>query len=78
MVIFKTKQKKFEGHLKRKLYGKRLYTNKIYFAIFESYLSYYCLVWAQNCNTIQCNFTKKNVFNFNVFNVILLKKCLNY
>ena len=25
----------------------------IYFAIFDSYLSYYCLVWAQNCSTIQ-------------------------
>ena len=25
----------------------------IYFAIFDSYLSYCCLVWAQNCTTIQ-------------------------
>ena len=25
----------------------------IYFAIFDSYLSYCCLVWAQNFNTIQ-------------------------
>ena len=25
----------------------------IYFAIFDSYLSYRCLVWAQNCSTIQ-------------------------
>ena len=25
----------------------------IYFAIFDSYLSYYCLVWAQNYSTIQ-------------------------
>ena len=25
----------------------------IYFAIFDSYLSYCCLVWAQNCSTIQ-------------------------
>ena len=25
----------------------------IYFAIFDFYLSYYCLVWAQNCSTIQ-------------------------
>ena len=25
----------------------------IYFAIFESYLSYCCLFWAQNCSTIQ-------------------------
>ena len=25
----------------------------IYFAIFNSYLSYCCLVWAQNCSTIQ-------------------------
>ena len=25
----------------------------IYFAIFDSYLSYCCLVWAQNCGTIQ-------------------------
>ena len=97
MVIFKSKQKKFEGDLKIKLSGKRLYptesvkylgvkidTNQyhvndlsvklnrasallfkmrkyvslkilrsIYFAIFDSYLSYCCLVWAQNCSTIQ-------------------------
>ena len=26
----------------------------IYFAIFDSYLSYCCLVWAQNYSTIQC------------------------
>ena len=25
----------------------------IYFAIFDSYLSYYCLVWAQNFSIIQ-------------------------
>ena len=25
----------------------------IYFTIFDSYLSYCCLVWAQNCSTIQ-------------------------
>ena len=27
----------------------------IYFAIFDSYLSYFSLVWVQNCNTIQQN-----------------------
>ena len=100
MVIFKSKQKKFEGDLKIKLCGKRLYPTKtvkylgvkidtnlswqyhvnnlsiklnranallfkmrkyvslkilrsIYFAIFDSYLSYCCLVWAQNYSTIQ-------------------------
>ena len=100
MVIFKSKQKKFEGHLKIKLCGKRLYPTEgfkylgvkidtnlswqyhanylsiklnranallskmkkyvslkilrsIYFAIFDSYLSYCCLAWAQNCSTIQ-------------------------
>ena len=100
MVIFKSKQKKFEGDLKIKLCGKRLYPTEsvkylgvkidtnlswqyhvndlsiklnranallfkmrkyvslkilrsIYFAIFDSYLSYCCLVWAQNCGTIQ-------------------------
>ena len=100
MVIFKSKQKKFEGDLKIKLSGKRLYPTEsvkylgvkidtnhswqyhvndlsvklnranaflfkmrkyvsckilrsIYFAIFGSYLSYCCLVWAQNCSTIQ-------------------------
>ena len=82
MVIFKSKQKKFEGDLKIKLSGKRLYPTEsvkylgvkidanlswqyhvndlfvklnraIYFAIFDSYLSYCCLVLAQNCNTIQ-------------------------
>ena len=101
MVIFKSKQKKFEDDLKIKLCGKRLYPTKtvkylgvkidanlswqhhvnnlsiklnranallfkmrkyvslktlirsIYFAIFDSYLSYCCLVWAQNYSTIQ-------------------------
>ena len=100
MVIFKSKQKKFEGDLKIKLSGKRLYPTEsvkylgvkidtnlswqyhvnhlsvklnrnnallfkmrkyvsckivrsIYFAIFDSYLLYCCLVWAQNCSTIQ-------------------------
>ena len=100
MVIFKSNQKKFEGDLKIKLCGKRLYPTEsvkylgvkidttlswqyhvndlsiklnranallfkmrkyislkilksIYFAIFDSYLSYCCLVWAQNCSTIQ-------------------------
>ena len=100
MVIFKSKQKKFKGDLKIKLYSKMLYpaenvkcrgvkidTNlnweyhgndlsikpnranallfkmrkyvsvkilrPFYFAIFDSYLSYCCLVQAQNCSTIQ-------------------------
>ena len=99
MVIFKSKQKKFEGDLKIKLSGKRLYPTEsvkylgvkidtnlswqyvndltvklnranallskmrkyvsckilrsIYFAIFDYFLSYCCLVWAQNCGTIQ-------------------------
>ena len=100
MVIFKSNQKKFEGDLKIKLCGKRLYPTKtvkylgvkidtnlswqyhvnnlsiklnranallfkmrkyvslktlirsIYFAIFDSYLSYCYLAWAQNCSTI--------------------------
>ena len=99
-VIFKSNQKKFEGDLKIKLCGKRLYPTEsvkylgvkidttlswqyhvndlsiklnranallfkmrkyfslkilrsIYFAIFDSYLSYCCLVWTQNCSTIQ-------------------------
>ena len=100
MVIFKSKQKKFEGDLNIKLRSKRLYPTKsvkylgvkidtnlswqyhvqdlsaklnrvntllfemrkyvsckilrsIYIAIFGSYLSYCCFVWAQNCSTIQ-------------------------
>ena len=96
MVIFKSKKKKFEGDLKIKLCGKKLYPTEIvkyfgvkigwqyhvnylsiklnratallfkirkyvslkiltstYFAIFDSYLSYCCLAWAQNCSTIQ-------------------------
>ena len=100
MVLFKSKQKKFEVDLKIKLCVKRLYPTEsvkylgvkfdtnlnweynvndlsikliranallfdigkyvsvkilrsIYFAIFGSYLSYCCLVWHQNCSTIQ-------------------------
>ena len=100
VLIFKSKQKKFEGDLKIKLCEKRLYPSEsvkylgvkidtnfswqyhvndlsiklnranallfkmrkyvslkilrsIYFAIFDSNLSYCCLVWAQNRSTIQ-------------------------
>ena len=100
IVIFKSKLNKFEGYLKIKLCGKKLYPTEIvkylgvkidtnlscqyhvndlsiklnrgnalnfkmkkyvslkilrsiYFAIFDSYLSYCCLVWTQNCSTIQ-------------------------
>ena len=100
MIIFKPKQKKFEGNLKIKLCGKRVYPTEsfkylgvkidtnlswkydvndlsiklnrantllfkmrkylslkilrfIYIAIIDSYLSYHCLAWAQNCSTIQ-------------------------
>ena len=102
ILIFKSKQKKFEDDLKIKLRGKRLlyptvsvkylglkidtdvnrkyhvndlsilnwikpilYFSKwenmlvfkilrsIYFAISDSYLSYCCLMWAQNCSTIK-------------------------
>ena len=108
MVIFKSMQKKFEGDLKIKFCGKRLYPTKsvkylgvkidtnlswqyhvnglsiklnranallfkvrkyvslktlksIYFAIFDSYLSHYCLVWAQNCIQRIVIFRKKDV-----------------
>ena len=100
MVIFKSKQNKFEDDLKIKLCGKILYPTEsvkclgvkidtnlnwkyhvtdisiklnstnaflckmrkyvslkillsIYFAIFQSYLSFCCLAWTQNCSTIQ-------------------------
>ena len=100
MVIFKSKQKKFEGDLNIKEFGKRLYPTKsvkylgvkidtnqnwkyhvnefsiklnranalifklgkyvclkilrsIYFAIFDFYISYCCIVWTQNCSTDQ-------------------------
>ena len=36
----------------RKYVGCKIITT-IYFAIFDSYLSYCCLVWAQNSSTIQ-------------------------
>ena len=100
MVVFKFKQKQFDGEIKLKLIRKRLFeTDSVkylvvkidgnlswkshidylsvklsranallfkirnfvnssillrttYFAIFESYLNYCCLVWNQNCNTI--------------------------
>ena len=38
---------------KMRKYGSLKLLRSIYFAIFESYLSYYCLVWAQNRSTIQ-------------------------
>ena len=116
MVIFKSKQKKFEGDLKIKLCGKRLHPTEsvkylgvkidtnlswqyhvndlsiklsranavlfkmrkyvsfkilrsTYFAIFDSYLSYCCLVWAQNIplfNTMW--FYKKRQLELLIFN----------
>ena len=116
MVIFKSKPKKFEGDLKIKLCGKRLYPTEsvkylgvkidtnlnwkyhvndlsiklnranallfklikyvslkilrsIYFAIFDSYLSYCCHVWAQNCSTIQrIIISQKRLLELLIFN----------
>ena len=115
MVIFKSKQKKFEGDLKIKLCGKRLYPTEsvkylgvkidtnlswqyhvndlsiklnranallfkmrkyvslkilrsIYFAIFDSYIYYCCLVWAQNCSNIpQIIISQKNAIRITNF-----------
>ena len=39
--------------LKMKKFVSLKILRSIYFAIFDSYLSYCCLVWAQNCSTIQ-------------------------
>ena len=111
MVIFKSKQEKFEDDLKIKLCGKRLYPTEsvkylgvkidanltwqyhvnndsvkmnganallfkmrkyvslkilksIYSAIFDSYLSYCSLVWAQNFSTIQRILILQNYFLF--------------
>ena len=99
MVTFKSKQKKFEGDLKIKLCGKRLYPTEsvkylgvklnrpnallfkmrkyvsfkilksIYFAIFDSYLSYYCFVGPQNCCTIQqIAISQKRLLELLIFN----------
>ena len=117
MVIFKSKQKKFEDDLKIKLGGKRLYPTEsvkylglkidtnlnweyhvndlsiklnranallfkmrkyvsleilrsIYSAIFYSYLSYCCLVWARNCSTtafLQINIVLHKATSSNFF-----------
>ena len=39
--------------LKMRKYVSLKILRSIYFAIFDSYVSYCCLVWAQNCSTIQ-------------------------
>ena len=39
--------------LKMRKYVSFRISRSIYFAIFDSYLPYCCLVWAQNCSTIQ-------------------------
>ena len=45
---------------KMRKYGSLKTLRSIYFAIFDSYLSYCCLVWAQNCHySTTYNFTKK-------------------
>ena len=38
---------------KIKKYVRLKILRSIYFATFDSHLSYFCLVWAQNCSTIQ-------------------------
>ena len=40
-------------HFKMRKYVSLKILRSIYFAIFDSYLSYCCLVWAQNFSTIQ-------------------------
>ena len=135
MVIFKSKQKKFEGDLKIILHGKRLYPTKgfkylgvnidtnlswqyhcnylfiklnrantllfkmrkyvslkilrsIYIAIFDSYLSYCCLVQAQKCNTIQkiiilqkghqnINYNQESFVPVPIENILFVSKSLN-
>ena len=54
LVIFKSKQKQFDGEIKLKLSRKRLFpTDSVkYIAIFESHLNYCSLLWFQNCNAI--------------------------
>ena len=68
MVIFKSKQKKLESDLKIKLCGKRLYPTENVKYIFDSYLSYCCLDWAQNFSTIRQNLILQEmvvrIFNF--------------
>ena len=52
--------------LKMRKYVNPKMLRSIYFAIFDSYSSYCCLVWAQNSTnsghcSANCNFTKKTV-----------------
>ena len=130
MVIFKFKQKKFEGDLKIKLCGKRLYPNEsvkylvvkihtnvnwkyhvndlsiklnrangllfkmrkfvslkilrsVYFAIFDSYLSYCGLVWAQNCRNPHTSplFKQSSIVRFQdkicIESILFFSKSLN-
>ena len=52
---------------KMRKYASLKILRSIYFAIFDSYLSYWCLVWAQNFSTIQqiLILQKKAVRNIN-------------
>ena len=129
MVIFKSKQKKFEGDLKIKLRGKRLYPTEnvkylgvkidsnlcwqyhindisiklnranaflfkmrkyvslkmlrcICFAIFDSYLFYCCIVWAQTRNFHTSRLFKENsILKFQdkiwLENIFFISKSLN-
>ena len=45
MVIFKSKQKKFEGDLKIKLCGKRLYPTEILYPTIRSIVSSFISDW---------------------------------
>ena len=44
----------------------------IYFAIFESNLNYWFLVWAQNYNNIVLSFNRKKHLELQNFNLIIL------
>ena len=50
----------------------------IYFAIFDSYLSYYCLLWAQNFSTIQKSLIlQKKAVKICLENILFVSKSLN-
>ena len=60
--------------LKIRSYVNRKTLRNIYFAIFESHLSYSCIVWAQNINTVR----RLNVLQKKALRIMNLKDQLFY
>ena len=71
MVIFKSKRKKFEGHLKIKLCGKRLYpADSVQFVVVKINKN---LSWQYHVNDLSIKLNRVNAFFFKFRKYVSLK-----